>query len=100
MKKIGNYIENMFLFGKNIIWKKLVNEYVNYLQSDIAASTKFWKMKSRIYEDAKKPGVILKMSRSTMSYNLVLLIKDNVITFDDLNVFSSDTINEVKLYLH
>lgn len=40
--------------------------------------------------DKKHPGVIMEMSKSEAIWNIVYLIRLNVITYDDLDDFSDD----------
>jgi len=44
----------------------------------------------RIKEDRKKTGVQLEMSRSNLIYNIISLISDGAISFEDLEEFSDE----------
>ena len=69
----------------------LIKEYVNFLNDDTKhASEKFWKLEKRIKEDKRHPGVIMKMSKSEVIWDIVRLIRLNVITYDDLSDFSEE----------
>lgn len=46
--------------------------------------------------DKKHPGVIMEMSKSEAIWNIVYLIRLNVITYDDLDDFSDDLRQVVK----
>lgn len=70
---------------------RLNREYIELLSGDGHASDKFWKLEERIKQDKHRPGVILRMSRSEMEWNLRDLILDGAITFADLSLFSEET---------
>lgn len=74
----------------------LIKEYITYLNSDEHASTKFWEMEKRIKQDKKTPGVCIKLSKSNMMFDLVHLLQDGVIVFDDLNEFSVELRENVR----
>lgn len=57
---------------------------------DKEASTIFWELHDRIKKDKYKSGVVMDMRRSLLIENLISLIEDNVITFDELNDFSDE----------
>lgn len=67
---------------------RLVQEYIEFLSGDEAASTKFWELEKKIKEDKRRPGVLLRMEKSNMVYDLVALMRDEVISFNDLEEFS------------
>ena len=70
--------------------ERLVKEYIDFLQSDKAASEKFWELEKRIKRDRKRPGVLIELDKSEMVWDLCRLIRDGVITTDDLDGFSED----------
>lgn len=70
--------------------ESLLQEYARLLSSPGAASNKFWELKRRIREDQQHVGVVARMSRSAMYRNLLALLRDEVITADDLEGFSDD----------
>lgn len=70
--------------------EKLVKEYADYLRSDLPASTKFWEMEKRIRRDRKKPGVYIEIRRSTIFWDVAGLVRDQVISMDDLEEFSDE----------
>ncbi len=73
--------------------ERLTSEYVSLLEDERPASTKFWALEKRIRTDKKKPGVIISLSRSKMIFDIVDLIRDGVITKEDLEDFS-ETLKE------
>ena len=70
--------------------EKLIKEYVDYLNGDEPASTKFWRMEKRIKQDKVSPGVSIELRKKDMVFDLVRLINERVITFDDLEEFSDE----------
>ncbi|MCO8297463.1 multidrug transporter [Tetragenococcus halophilus] len=90
------------LFRKKIAgWQeaymdKLNRSYIDLLSEDKEASEKFWDLSKRITEDKKRTGVQLEMSRSKLIMNIISLIMDEVISFDDLEEFSDDLQETIK----
>ena len=75
----------------------LVKEYANFLNDDKKpASEKFWELEKRIKEDKHHPGVIMELKKSEVIWNIVRLMRLNVITYDDLSEFSGELQQEVK----
>ena len=89
-EKIGNWQEAYM--------EKLVAQYVDYLNSDLSASTKFWGMEKRIKRDKKNPGVLIELNKQDMPFDLVRLLKLGVITSTDLDEFS-DELKETVAFL-
>lgn len=69
---------------------KLNQEYIMILSGDGDPSDKFWQLDKRIKEDKRSPGVQLRVSRSNLIWNIIALINDSVISFDDLEEFSDE----------
>ena len=67
---------------------KLNREYIAILSEDANPSDKFWKLDKRIKEDRKKAGVQVRMSRSNLICNIISLINEGAISFEDLEDFS------------
>ena len=80
--------------------ERLIEEYIEYLQSDSPASTKFWEMEKRIRNDRKTPGVCIELRKSDLFWDIAGLINDKVITMDDLEEFSADLKEAVTLILN
>jgi len=76
--------------------ERLCREYVELLTSDAKGSEKFWAFEKRIKEDRKDPGVIVSVSRSNMIYDILGLLRDEAITFEDLADFSEEFQEQVK----
>ncbi len=79
--------------------ERLTKEYIELLSSSKPASSRFWELEKRIKEDRRHPGVILEMRRSRAPWNIASLLEENVITLEDLDGFSQDLIDEVRLLL-
>ena len=69
--------------------EKLIVKYVEYLQSEEAASTKFWELEKRIKRDRKQE----------LHFDLILLIREGVITIKDLDDFSDELKETVRFLL-
>ncbi len=76
--------------------EKLVKEYIDFLNCDLPASTKFWELEKKIKLDKKKPGVILELRKGDMLFDIIRLINDGAITMDDLSDFSDELRDNVK----
>lgn len=97
--------EDWMLFRNKIAgWQenymdRLNKEYIELLREDIKPSEKFWRLEKRIREDKKKTGVQLEMSRSKLIYNVISLINEGAICFEDLAEFSDGLKKIVSLYM-
>lgn len=79
---------------------RLNKEYIKLLNKEGGnPSDKFWALEKRIKRDRKRPGVMLEMEKSETIYNIVMLIQDKVISFEDLDEFSDDLKAAVKMIL-
>ena len=95
------------IFRKKIImWQenymqKLNNEYIKLLQRENVPSKNFWDLEKRIFKDKRSVGVVISnMRRSTMIQNILELLRDDIIQFDDLNDFSEELKNEIKVMIN
>ena len=75
--------------------KKLNNEYIQLLNEPKYDYEKFWELEKRIKADRRKKGVICEMRKNIMVDNIISLINEGAITFDDLSDFS----DELKEYV-
>lgn len=64
---------------------RLNKEYIELLSGEGNASDKFWALEERINKDKKDKGVILEMSRSQMFSNILSLIEEGAIGYEDLD---------------
>ena len=95
LKKFRNNIGKW----QELYMEKLCKEYVDLLQSDNLPSEKFWELEERIKADKKRPGVMVSIGRDELIYDIVGLIKDEAITFEDLDEFSDELRDRVQKIL-
>ena len=88
LKKFRNNIGKW----QELYMEKLCKEYVDLLQSDNLPSEKFWELEER-------PGVMVSIGRDELIYDIVGLIKDEAITFEDLDEFSDELRDRVQKIL-
>ena len=67
---------------------RLNQEYMKILTGEGNPSDKFWALEKRIRQDKRHTGVQFELRRSQLLDQLVLLLSDDVITFNDLEGFS------------
>ena len=79
--------------------ERLVKEYIKLLSSPGNASDHFWELEERMKKDKKHPGVMIELNKLDAIWDIALLIKKKVITLVDLEGFSDDLIDAVKLIL-
>ncbi len=82
---------------QELYMERLIKGYIAYLNSDEHASTKFWEMEKCIKQDKKTPGVWIELRKGTMIFDLVRFLQDGVIAFDDLDEFSDELRENVRL---
>ncbi|NLL00753.1 MAG: multidrug transporter [Clostridiales bacterium] len=78
---------------------RLNKEYIELLSKDANTSEKFWRLDKRIKEDKKKAGVQLEMSRSKLINNIISLINDGAISFENLEEFSDELKETVSAFI-
>ena len=78
---------------------RLNHEYIELLSGGEDPSTKFWALVDRIKDDRHRVGVTVRMSRSEMIYIIAELVRDEAITLDDLEEFSEDCKDAIKMLL-
>ena len=76
--------------------ERLSKEYITLLSGEGQASEKFWKLEERIKKDKKHPGVSLWLEKKNVIFDLVALVREEVIQFEDLAEFSEELQAEVK----
>lgn len=79
--------------------ERLIKEYIDLLSSPGSASDHFWELEKRIKQDKKNPGVLIELRRSTAIWDIAIYVGNKVITIDELEGFSEDLIDAVKLIL-
>lgn len=79
---------------------RLNKEYIALLRADDKkASEKFWELEKRIKNDRRHSGVMIEIAKSNAIFDLVDLIRLDVITYDDLADFSDNLQQAVKMLL-
>lgn len=76
--------------------ERRIREYIDFLESDKPASSKFWELEKKIKEDKKNPGVQMELRKSETVWDIVMMLRDEVITRDDLAGFSTELIATVE----
>ena len=79
--------------------EKLNKEYIDLLSSLGNASDHFWKLEKRIGQDKKHPDVLMELRKSSAICDIAFFVREGVITMDELDGFSEDLIDAVKLIL-
>lgn len=77
---------------------KLNKEYIEILSGDKYPSEKFWDLERRIKRDKKSAGVMVEMTRSQFIRNIIHLIDEGAIGFDDLEEFSDELKESVGFF--
>ena len=76
--------------------ERLNKEYIQILSSEGKASDKFWALEKRIYQDKRSPGVMVQLRKSDMPMQLLSMLRDGVIEWDDLKGFSPELLETLK----
>lgn len=79
--------------------ERLIREYIEMLSAPGNASDHFWELEKRIKKDRKHPGVLLQVRKSEAIWDIAAFVGYEVITLDDLEGFSDDLIEAVRLIL-
>ncbi|MBS6763284.1 MAG: multidrug transporter [Clostridium sp.] len=77
---------------------RLNKEYIELLSEDANPSDKFWSLEERIKKDKQKTGVRAEMRRSNLIYNIISLINEGAIRFEDLEEFSDQLRETVRFF--
>ena len=86
-EKIGSWQETYM--------ERLEVGYIALLESNEPASKKFWELERRIREDKRNPGVRITLEKSEVLWDLIRMVKLDVISISDLEEFSEDLREEV-----
>ena len=77
--------------------ERLLKRYIKNLNDESKpASTKFWELEKQIKKDRRHPGVIMELEKSETVWNIVELLRKEVITQKELVDFSDDLQQEGK----
>ena len=79
--------------------ERLTKEYIELLSAPGNASDHFWELEERIRKDKKNPGVLLNVTKSNAIWDIAVFVGRGIITMDELDGFSPDLIEAVKLIL-
>lgn len=79
--------------------ERLAKEYIELLSAPGNASDHFWKLEKRIKKDKKQPGVLIEMRKSTAIWDIADFVRYKVISLRDLDGFSDELIDAVRLIL-
>lgn len=79
--------------------ERLTKEYIKLLSAPGNASDHFWELEERIKKDKKHPGVMIELRKSDALWDIAMFVSKKVITMNDLEGFSEDLIDAVKLIL-
>lgn len=79
--------------------ERLTKEYIELLSAPGNASDHFWELEERIRKDKKNPGVLLNVTKSNAIWDIAVFVGRGIITMDELDGFSQDLIEAVKLIL-
>ena len=80
---------------------RLNKEYIAIFSSGEGnPSDRFWELEARIKKDRRHPGVIIEMRKSNEFFDIVDLLRRNVITCDDLDDFSDELQEAVKMIIN
>ncbi len=91
--------KNKIADWQELYMDRLNKEYIELLSEDTNPSEKFWKLDKRIKEDRKRTGVQIEMSRSKLINNIISLINDGAISFENLEEFSDELKETVSVYI-
>lgn len=79
--------------------EQLTKEYIELLSGPGNASDHFWELEKRIKQDKKSPGVQIEVRKSEAIWDIAVFVGHGIITMDELDGFSADLIEAVKLIL-
>lgn len=79
--------------------ERLTKEYIAVLSGPGNASDHFWELEKRIKQDKKNPGVLIEMRKSSVIWDIAAFVGRGIITMDELDGFSENLIDAVKLIL-
>lgn len=78
---------------------RLGKEYIELLSENVNPSDKFWSLEERIKKDKKKTGVRAEMSRSNLVDNIISLMNEGAIRFEDIEEFSDQLKETVRFFI-
>lgn len=76
----------------------LIREYAKFLADDrLQPSERFWTLNKRIQEDRRRPGVQIELRKQSAVFELARLIADGAVSLDELDGFSEELQNMVRI---
>lgn len=78
---------------------RLGKEYIELLSENGNPSDKFWSLEERIKKDKKKTGVRAEMNRSNLVDNIISLMNEGAIRFEDIEEFSDQLKETVRFFI-
>ena len=76
----------------------LIREYAKFLADDrLQPSERFWTLNNRIQEDRRRPGVQIELRKQSAVFELARLIADGAVSLDELDGFSEELQNMVRI---
>lgn len=78
---------------------RLGKEYIELLSENGNPSDKFWSLEERIKKDKKNTGVRAEMSRSNLVDNIISLMNEGAIRFEDIEEFSDQLKETVRFFI-
>lgn len=80
---------------------KILEEYKEIIDRKEVASKRFWHLHDKIKDDLENPGVLITFtSRNNLKDIILSLYSHNVITFEELNDFSDEIKDYIKLVMN
>ena len=79
---------------------ELVKDYIALLQSNQCSSKKMYVLEKRMKEDKQSSGVVLSYRKADVEIDLLRMLREKVITLDDLHDFSKELQDEIKEVVH
>lgn len=81
--------------------ENVVNQYLEILSDNgTEPAERFWQLENRVSEDKKHPGVIVEMNRDNVVSTIVSMLREGIITEDDLNGFSDELKEVIRFFLN
>lgn len=78
---------------------KLNEEYIALLKGENTPAQKFWELHERIRHDKHKVGVVAEMRRSKLIENITSLLHEGAIKYEDLEEFSDELKETIRLFI-
>ena len=80
--------------------ERLEDEYIKLLSDkEKSAADRFWELYNLMRLDKKNPGVFLQSRKSELDLIILRLLRNDVITFEELDEFSDELKETIKVYL-